>query len=574
MTPYAPAFMVAGAGAIRPRTGDRRSSPSIEDGCFFPPGRAAKRRLARSGNSAIRVKPFTTLTMGRRSRQQQQNQISTGAPSTTTTSRPAHHPLTSPKSNLVSNVQALKGTGITKVGESFDDDKVDDTPIQALRPSALVLPDALFDKKPAAAAARSGSEESVVVSNNKTTAKEAVLPIKKVDSKGRTKKHAGKTPSPPQNNSSSSSSSKPAVAPTTTTTPPDENDNNNRQNSSVAASAAAAPASSTAPAADAAGGAVATAPAASPTTAIRTKKVSQSSAEAVLSVFASSSLLPSLVSSPHNGTTVVTDDGGSRSTKPASPRSKKTTEGTAKRGFKWFRKGRKSDMDATAMSATQQQQQPPHHQQQQQQDSKAAASDLVTRSPRTPRNIFAVLRNPTPSEVTKETTDTPTPAALPAGPPLPQPPTFTSPLRMQLWLGVVQRSIVKVVDPASLDNMPAVYEEQVMSEDQTMPEDRQQRLLGPSVAAAVDASVPHQSSSFYRHTRDTGVYVDYSTFDDGESISSIDLLFKWLTCRDLTAPDKPNRNGSTITTDDNVQVESDVSFDPEAQPRRRVLFSP
>jgi hypothetical protein len=188
-----------------------------------------------------------------------------------------------------------------------------------------------------------------------------------------------------------------------------------------------------------------------------------------------------------------------------------------------------------------------------------------------------VLRHPTPSEVTKETTDTPTPADdPPAVPPLPPPlPAFTSPLRMQLWLGVVQRSIVKVVDPAALDNTPGVHEEQVMSEDQTMPEDRHQRLLGPSSAAlALDEPVPHRSSSFYRHTRDTGVYVDYSTFDDGESISSIDLLFKWLMCRDLTAPDGPNRNGSTITTDDNVQVESDVSFDPEAQPRRRVLFSP
>jgi hypothetical protein len=208
------------------------------------------------------------------------------------------------------------------------------------------------------------------------------------------------------------------------------------------------------------------------------------------------------------------------------------------------------------------------------------------KSPHTPRNIFAVLRNPTPSEVTKGTNDSPNPpssSAVAAPLDMPPLPAFTSPLQMQLWMGVVQKSIVKVVDPsnkkkkkdANGNTKSTVREE--LSEDHFLPEhDHRQQPLSSSALLQQE----HQpSSSFYRHTRDTGVYVDYSTFDDGESISSIDLLFKWLMCRDLTLPAEGrgghrNQTGGTINTDDNVQVESDVSFDPEAQPRRRVLFSP
>lgn len=182
-----------------------------------------------------------------------------------------------------------------------------------------------------------------------------------------------------------------------------------------------------------------------------------------------------------------------------------------KRGgnFKWFRKGRK-DKD---------------HQQN--------TNTEGSKSPRTPRSLFRGMRNPT-----SPTGDIPK-----------QVDHFTSPLQMQLWIGAVQQIIVKV---------------------KAEPDTKQQQEAEEAIAEDMMMQPPIQNpSSFYRHTVDTGVYVDYSTFDDGESVSSIDLLFKWLTCRDLTAEPKP----SNIQTDQ-AQVESDVSFDAEAQPRRRVLFSP
>jgi hypothetical protein len=122
----------------------------------------------------------------------------------------------------------------------------------------------------------------------------------------------------------------------------------------------------------------------------------------------------------------------------------------------------------------------------------------------------------------------------------------TSPLQLQLWLSAANRAIAEAQAPV----VPKI----VISEDSEVCED-------PTV-------------TYYQHTQDTGVYVDYSTFDDGESVSSIDLLFKWLTCRDLNEKEKKTAirpPGTVVATDTNVSDE--LSLDTDAKPRRRTLFS-
>jgi hypothetical protein len=81
---------------------------------------------------------------------------------------------------------------------------------------------------------------------------------------------------------------------------------------------------------------------------------------------------------------------------------------------------------------------------------------------------------------------------------------------------------------------------------------------------------------YYHKNRDVGVYVDYSTFDDGDSVSSVELLFRWLTCRELN--DRAVHDGTVMTPPGTViatesNVSDDLSIDFEARPTRRTFFS-
>jgi hypothetical protein len=82
---------------------------------------------------------------------------------------------------------------------------------------------------------------------------------------------------------------------------------------------------------------------------------------------------------------------------------------------------------------------------------------------------------------------------------------------------------------------------------------------------------------YYKKNRDVGAYVDYSTFDDGDSVSSLELLFKWLTCRDLNDTDHKRNEGpmtppgTVMATESNVS--DDISIDLDVRPTRRTLFA-
>lgn len=126
----------------------------------------------------------------------------------------------------------------------------------------------------------------------------------------------------------------------------------------------------------------------------------------------------------------------------------------------------------------------------------------------------------------------------------------TTPLQQQLWIGACQQAIAA----AGLDGT-----EDTGSCD------------SPIFEEPLEAAVA--ASGYYMQTQNQGVYVDYSTFDDGDSISSLDLLFKWLTCRDLTKDDrKVDHSGKVIGVGSAENVGA-LSFDAEARTHRRTFIS-
>jgi hypothetical protein len=159
----------------------------------------------------------------------------------------------------------------------------------------------------------------------------------------------------------------------------------------------------------------------------------------------------------------------------------------------------------------------------------------------------------------------------------------TTPLQLGLWLSELQKAI-RVAKLKQNKLMPT------MAPTTTVP-------LPVLIVDACPSQQEHQSDNciefqqnggtintegedlYYKKNRDIGVYVDYSTFDDGDSVSSIDLLFKWLTCRDLNDVGNSSQKGygsitppgTVIATESNVSDE--LSIDLDVQPTRRTFFS-
>ena len=136
---------------------------------------------------------------------------------------------------------------------------------------------------------------------------------------------------------------------------------------------------------------------------------------------------------------------------------------------------------------------------------------------------------------------------------------FTTPLQQLLWLSTVMRAIAEAKAPLVIPRCLSP---------------RSLTSLSPkSLSRVVSESKKEGAADYYNNTRDTGVYVDYSTFDDENSESSLELLFKWLSCRDLNETKKPAANppGTVFATE--TSVSDDLSMDLEAKPRRRTIFT-
>lgn len=181
----------------------------------------------------------------------------------------------------------------------------------------------------------------------------------------------------------------------------------------------------------------------------------------------------------------------------------------------------------------------------------------------------------------------------------------TTPLQLGLWLSELQKAIRQ----AKLEHQQEVVHQHNTSMDDNnnntthmrivdaLPQSPQQRMAGVNQSEHQKQPQLHGDGTintmgegedvYYHKNRDIGAYVDYSTFDDGDSVSSIELLFKWLTCRDLNDTGTVDNNsieryhrgdgtamtppGTVIATESNVS--DDLSIDLDARPTRRTFFS-
>ena len=172
----------------------------------------------------------------------------------------------------------------------------------------------------------------------------------------------------------------------------------------------------------------------------------------------------------------------------------------------------------------------------------------------------------------------------------------TTPLQLLLWLSEVQKAVrlfkleqqqQQEVPPPQPPNTKVGHHAPMLMVD-ALPPSPQQRKADttqfdaknqPSLVG--DGTVGEGEDVYFHKNRDVGVYVDYSTFDDGDSVSSIELLFKWLTCRELNdtaTVDNNSRQGTVMTPPGTViatesNVSDDISIDLDARPTRRTFFS-
>ena len=180
----------------------------------------------------------------------------------------------------------------------------------------------------------------------------------------------------------------------------------------------------------------------------------------------------------------------------------------------------------------------------------------------------------------------------------------TTPLQLGLWLSEVHKAIRLAKEGSNqqvqqrntpidhnststpmlmVDALPSSSQQRNVDRED-LQQQQQQQLRGDGTVNTLGGE---GEDVYYHKNRDIGVYVDYSTFDDGDSVSSIELLFKWLTCRDLNdAATMDNGSigrhyrgdgtvmtppGTVIATESNVS--DDLSIDLDARPTRRTFFS-
>lgn len=105
-----------------------------------------------------------------------------------------------------------------------------------------------------------------------------------------------------------------------------------------------------------------------------------------------------------------------------------------------------------------------------------------------------------------------TPNNTPKDAPPPRYTHETSPLQQQLWLAAIRQSMMEAQVAQSL-----LAEREAQKEE---PQDEERE--------------PLQLTKYYHEQREAGIVMDYSTFDeDAESVSSIELLFNWMSCREI-----------------------------------------
>jgi hypothetical protein len=169
---------------------------------------------------------------------------------------------------------------------------------------------------------------------------------------------------------------------------------------------------------------------------------------------------------------------------------------------------------------------------------------------------------------------------------------YTTPLQLLLWLSAVKRAIEEArpkpptTEAEAAQPVPSARGSEPANAAAPRSHSHDSKEAAPEAVVMNKAQDSEQQPvegneqhpNYYHHTQDVGVYVDYSTFDDGESVSSIELLFQWLTCRELSDAKKRQpssaasmMNRTVVATDS--AFSDDLSMDMSVKPQRRTIFS-
>ena len=158
--------------------------------------------------------------------------------------------------------------------------------------------------------------------------------------------------------------------------------------------------------------------------------------------------------------------------------------------------------------------------------------------------------------------------------------TATSPRALQDAIPQARACSSKTLGPAPLNYTPKSLRSARVRSPRT-PESR--RKLSPSKRVAaleeelasprsplVDDESPLQLTKYYFDQGEAAILMDYSTFeDDAESVSSIDVLFNWLTCREPDRNMRIDHRGKLVMASDSVISDSMTWHEPKTTRRKR-----
>lgn len=162
----------------------------------------------------------------------------------------------------------------------------------------------------------------------------------------------------------------------------------------------------------------------------------------------------------------------------------------------------------------------------------------------------------------------------------------TSPLQQQLWLAEFRKAQAEAqvataktsasprglaVSPRATPRTP-LRPGSISPGRQHLSPSRRVAALFEEVNSPTAAPEPEPSkelTKFYYEQREAGIVMDYSTFDDdAESVSSVQLLFNWLTCKDASDKMRIDHRGKLVVATDSL-LSDNLSWPDDEKKRTR-----
>ena len=144
---------------------------------------------------------------------------------------------------------------------------------------------------------------------------------------------------------------------------------------------------------------------------------------------------------------------------------------------------------------------------------------------------------------------------------LASPPVASSPVALQEALSQSRVSSSKSAGLSPLNYTPRSHrssqERSSVSRRKLSPSKRvaalEDELASPRVASPADSEPSLQLTKYYYEQGDAALVMDYSTFeDDAESVSSMDMLFNWLTCKEPDRNMRIDHRGKLVMDNDSI----------------------